>query len=672
VHTEHPFAAAHSERTVFSTDALRESLARLDHGLGAREPFLLVSGDPGTGKTTLVLEATALWGDRARVVVLTHPTLTRAELVEEIARRLGAKPSAGATTPELIACLEHALADVATRGRTPVLVIEDAHQASDELLDELRLLVNSEARAQRAIEVVLVGPPALEHRLAGPALAAIRERVSVECRVVALTHKETRQYLYHRVRAAGGNGPKLFPRRTCSEIHDRTQGVPRAVNSLAAEALRLARVAGVNDVTHDHVRSAADAQVRPLAAAPIEPKAVAPIEPTAAAPRARRAVLAVSTPEAACATAAETRSLVVSTSETVAPDAATPETVAPVTAAPGTAAPEAATPETLERETKDSEPDIAPAQKVTAVARADSELARAPIERLIDGAAVADPRVQQWVSRFIGNQGPPRIGVAFAFEEYELSAEEDTPVIGGSLRSDAEASTARSESEPGSSESRSLDPFAEPKPRRRAPAARRPRPRSRVAGPALAIVVIVVAALGTVMFLSNKFVSLPGRAEPVSSASATALDRLARTTLAVTTSQPQRTGSTPVVPGPAVALPRAALAQRTVTSHSSAETADPGDANPASAAPSRLRLTLEIGSSLDAQGARLERDRLAAETGLEAWVVAAQEYGGESYRIVLGVFSTTERAEASANILLERGLVTGARVVPLPPRRARQ
>ena len=95
---------------------------------------------------------------------------------------------------------------------------------------------------------------------------------------------------------------------------------------------------------------------------------------------------------------------------------------------------------------------------------------------------------------------------------------------------------------------------------------------------------------------------------------------------------------------------------------------------PNSAAPTvpRVRLTLEVGSYLDEGRARAECDQLAAETGLKAWLVGASEYGGTSYRILLGVYTSQDRADAAANTLLQRGLISEARVVPLPRRSLRR
>src|SRR5207247_3733221 len=119
----------------------------------------------------------------------------------------------------------------------------------------LRLVVNSAAQAMRPFEAVLVGLPGLDARLTEQ--TSLRQRVAVHCRLNPLSRKETRRYLHHRVAASGEDGPALFPRQTCNEIFDRTYGVHRAINTLAAEAIRVATAEGQSAVTAEHVQVAA-------------------------------------------------------------------------------------------------------------------------------------------------------------------------------------------------------------------------------------------------------------------------------------------------------------------------------------------------------------------------------------------------------------------------------
>ena len=617
---EHPFSAAYSPRFICATDAWRDALARLEEGLGARERILLVTGDAGTGKTALVLEAGQRWGDRARVVCVTNPTLTRHELLEEIARRLGAEPPAGASKPQLLRCLEACLAEVARKSQVAVVVIEDAHQLADDAFDELRLLLNAEAQAHRPLELVFVGLPALAARLATPQLAAIGQRITAHCSLEPLSNKATRRYLYHRIEAVGGDPAQLFPRQAATEIHLRSQGVPRAINAIAAEAMRLASEAGSATVTVAHVRAAAGKPVTSAGAVPSKP--LAPVVHAEVSVTMKRDVM----------------------TETPVP-ASVPQ---PPALQPGG----------------------------------------------------SDPRVSEWVSRFVGSQGPPRIGSALGFggadgfdsapHTWDKSLDEAQP--GEPREPGTSARSPENDSLPGDPGENSAPGLPKPaKPPLRlivlddlpgdlpaARAARGPMPpvRHHVQGGGGLLIagsVFAVAALTTVLVLARGRDLLPRHASVAANMASQSAGSPAAA-LAIRSSAPRveplrpepPLARTAPVPPASQATAGEALATRSPVAEVAAR-----DSGGVAATSARQRLALDVGSYLDMDRARLERDHLIAQTGLQAWVIEAMEDGGETYRVVVGVFSSQDRADASATSLLERGLISEARVVPLPSRRAR-
>ena len=632
----HPFSSTYSPRLICSNEAWKDALARLDDGLGTRERILLVTGEAGTGKTALLLEATARWGERARVVCVPNPTLSRLELLEELARRLGADPPAGASKPQLLGALDAKLSQIAKASQVAVIVIEDAHLLAAGAFDELRLLVNSEAQAKRSLELVFVGLPSLHEKLAAPELAALGQRVTAHCRLEPLSNKATRRYLNHRVEATGGNPAQLFPRQSATEIHALSHGVPRAINTLASEAMRLASETGSASVTTEHVRAAAGQPPVPLR------------------------------------TTAERKA---------AP--ARVGTEAPVTAAPAPA------PAPARAENK-AEP-LPTAAANTRVEPGDSEA-----------------RVSAWVSRFVGSQGPPRIGSALGYGNSDGSEfDVDSPIWENrTATADEMAGAVRShetDSLPGdpAHDSASGEPAAARKPLKlivlddlpedlpASRAGRNPLPPVRhratngATAPVIAGGVFVAAALTTVMVLSRGHGLVPhssavaattvsqretSTAAPLQThSSAPMVEPVRATTVAA---KPQGVAASPATP-PVAALDLADSPEDETTLSPAPPAPAAPHADSVAHAARRQRLGLDVGSYLDSNRAHLECDHLIVQTGLAGWVVAETDNGGTNYRVVVGVYSSPERAQVSADSMLERGLISEARVVPLPSRRAR-
>lgn len=368
-----PFTPVFSRETFLETPELADVLRRLDDGLGSREPFLILTGEPGTGKTTLAHEAIARWGTRVTAAFLAYPARTAVELLEEVVRRLGGEPAEGAGRSRLLAEFERSLAECAGRGQVALLVVDDAHALPPELLEELRLLANVAQAAGRAFEVFVLGLPAIESSLEDPALASLRQRVAVRARLTPLSPGETRRYLQHRIQASGGDGAGTFPRKACRDVAVRTGGVPRRINVLAVEALRVARAWGDAVVGAEHVQTAAATLGGFEPTGDLSDASDAGAEDAATPAKGR----AAPTPPAPPAPVPAPRPTPVAT----APRAAVPSTPVPSAAAPPAAVPRAAVPP--------------------------AAVAPPPAAVVPPVPARHDPR--EWVARFVGDSGPVQL-----------------------------------------------------------------------------------------------------------------------------------------------------------------------------------------------------------------------------------------------------------------------
>ena len=288
---ENPFAAGHQSKYVYPSREHQEALAHLRFGIENREPFVLITGEVGTGKTTALYDALSEWKSRAVVALITNSALTRSELYEEICMRFGVPLSGPVSKPQLINQLERHLLVVRARGDFAILLIDEAQNLDDGLLEETRLLSNLEAQGQKLLQIFLVGQPELEDKLAQPALRQLRQRIAVHYRLRPLSVDETTHYIHHRLSVAGGNAPGIFPPDAAAEVHRVTHGIPREINTVAAQALLNAFVEDSPSVRPEHVRaivrdtgfhSVLDAPTAPPVAAPASsapPDALTPAPP---------------------------------------------------------------------------------------------------------------------------------------------------------------------------------------------------------------------------------------------------------------------------------------------------------------------------------------------------------------------------------------------------------
>lgn len=289
--TERPFELTANPRYVFLTETYREALSTLTYGLSARKGMLVMTGEAGTGKTTMLAVARAGLQPNQLVAYLSNPTLTRPEFLQFMTSRLGLPAHVAESKPRFLDAFTDLLERRADADLLTALVIDEAHSLPDELLEEVRLLANIERPDEKLLTVVLVGQPELAVRLNAPSLRQLKQRIALRCDLRPLTLREAAAYIAKRIERAGGESGQLFTREAVVAIHSFSAGIPRTINVICDNALLAAFASDVRQVSHQMVLDVArDFDLQPRAPGP---ESVAPPEvsgpASTAAPRPRAA-----------------------------------------------------------------------------------------------------------------------------------------------------------------------------------------------------------------------------------------------------------------------------------------------------------------------------------------------------------------------------------------------
>jgi general secretion pathway protein A len=235
---ELPFELTPNPEYLFLPRQHREALSNLQYGLSSAKGITVLIGEAGTGKTTLLRAALA--SDMCRhvnCVYLNNPALTRAEFVETLSKRFGLGERASESKAALLEGLERVLLERRAQGQITALAIDEAQALSDELLEEIRLLANSETSTEKLLPVVLAGQPELRDRLNEEGLRQLKQRVTLRCELEPFAVEATATYIAARIRTAGGEAMRLFSREAVMMIHERSRGIPRTINVMCDNAL---------------------------------------------------------------------------------------------------------------------------------------------------------------------------------------------------------------------------------------------------------------------------------------------------------------------------------------------------------------------------------------------------------------------------------------------------
>jgi general secretion pathway protein A len=235
---ELPFELTPNPLYLFLTPQHREALSNLQYGLSSSKAITVLIGEAGTGKTTLLHAALeSEYCRHVKCVYVNNPALTRSEFVEFLANRFELSAHASESKAALLEELELLLISRRAEGQITALVVDEAQSLKDDLLEEIRLLANSETTTDKLLPVVLAGQPELRDRLNAPGLRQLKQRVALRCEIEPFSLAETATYIGTRIRTAGGEAAKLFTREAVMLIHEHSGGIARTVNVICDNAL---------------------------------------------------------------------------------------------------------------------------------------------------------------------------------------------------------------------------------------------------------------------------------------------------------------------------------------------------------------------------------------------------------------------------------------------------
>lgn len=235
--TENPFNLSPDPHFLYRSPQHEEALSNLIYGVQSRKGFIVLTGEVGTGKTTM-LECLRDYLDYHRIAFafLFNSRLTPAEFFEMIAYDLDLQCNRSSKT-EVLFALNQVLLQEAGVGSTAVLILDEAHNLDWEVLEEVRLLGNLESRYGKLLQIVLAGQPEFDRKLDAPNLRQLKQRIVLRCTLKPFHERETIEYITSRLEKAGMSQQSVFPPDLLQEIHRRSQGIPRLINALCDNLL---------------------------------------------------------------------------------------------------------------------------------------------------------------------------------------------------------------------------------------------------------------------------------------------------------------------------------------------------------------------------------------------------------------------------------------------------
>jgi general secretion pathway protein A len=232
-----PFNVNPDPRYLFLTRHTEEALACLTYGIQSRKGFVLLTGEVGTGKTTLINKLLEwLRAQQVPTAFIFNSRMNVPQFLDYMMADFGI-PCDTRSKSQILLRLYNWLLDRYRAGETAVLIVDEAQNLADEVLEEIRMMTNLETFTEKLLQIVLVGQTELEQKLKQPNLRQLRQRLTLRAKTHPLTLDETRSYIQQRLRIAGSNGQPIFEGEALGAIHRYSSGIPRVVNLICEHCL---------------------------------------------------------------------------------------------------------------------------------------------------------------------------------------------------------------------------------------------------------------------------------------------------------------------------------------------------------------------------------------------------------------------------------------------------
>ncbi len=254
-----PFGLTPDPQYYFPSKRHNEALETLIYCVESGEGFAQITGQPGVGKTLLIRSFLDQLSDNVNTALILHPRLEPEDLIKVILEDLGlASGNMQEMSKEsLLRSFRDLLLESAEQGTQTLVIIDEAQEIPEKTLEELRLLSNLETNKAKLLQIILVGQLELEDKLNQDNFKQLHQRITIRYRLNPLTLDETVNYIYHRLKIAGGGTLSRFSPKIIKQIHTISKGIPRIINTLCERSLMAAFVDGKSSINHDHLVNAA-------------------------------------------------------------------------------------------------------------------------------------------------------------------------------------------------------------------------------------------------------------------------------------------------------------------------------------------------------------------------------------------------------------------------------